>query len=864
MARKVRFVDNLPVSAYGSSGTSDTATSASFATTALSASYATTASHALFAVSASHEIVKEVSSSHANTADVANGLQGQPSIYVTNVTASGDISSSGTIITENGNVKNNLTVGGDLDIADTIYHTGDSNTKIRFPENDTIAFNTSGDERFRISPDGNISSSNSLTINNITSSGDILLNEDQRIYFEADKNTYIESHASDSFRAVVNNRQMFLLDEDTGNRAVFGNGTKVFIGADNNHLPSNQLEVSGSVSVLGGGTAGGHITASGNVSSSATSTASFGTYLGDGSQLSGISTTPFPFTGEAQITGSLIISGSNSYQAFTGFDPMSKLTIGGNVGNTFNFVHTPAIDTGIEVLPQLLAISGSRDGAINATIHIGSAVSSAPGIGDNVVVPYALYVSGRFNHPNNIGTGGGDEGYVFSVTGSSGNATGGIISLGKKGTSLSGTAIHLNGHLTASAGANISASITSTASFGTYLGDGSQLSNISTTPFPFTGDAQITGSLIVSGSGNITSSGYMLITSSNTGGSGAAAMTPGLVINQLGSSQNYSGPAIRLVNATNGEESNIYHQPGGSGAANGNALNIITDGGINIEAGDDIGSGGAFFRLQKGQALFTIDDDWSAPRTDVKIHNGNGGTAYSRLSLGASSEYWYIEADDNNTPFNIGFDNGSTDTDVITFTKHNGSLTGSFAIIGGPLRVTGSAIISSSNSDIALTVQGSGSTVFNIIGSEGTLFAIEDDLDGTLFTVNDRSGIPMFEVSASGRIVAEEGESIIRSQRPMVTHTSDFSITSSLDFAGKYHIVGGSITCSINTGSLVPTGAEFEFFQTSSAGNFLFITGSPHVDVIVKNDNMNLAGQGSGASLKYIGGSTFHLVGDLT
>ena len=399
---------------------------------------------------------------------------------------------------------------------------------------------------------------------------------------------------------------------------------------------------------------------------------------------------------------------------------------------------------------------------------------------------------------------------------------------------------------------------------GSFQGDGSSLTGLSA--FPFTGDAQITGSLTVSGSGNITSSlfGYMLITSSNTGGSANSAMTPGLVINQKGSSQNHAGPAIRLVNATNGEETNIFHQPGGSGANSGNALNIISDGGINIEAGDDLGSSNKFFRIAKGQALITIDDDSSAPRTDVKIHNGNGGTAYSRLSLGASSEYWYIEADDNNTPFNIGFDNGSTDTDVITFTKHNGSLTGSFAIIGGPLRVTGSAIISSSNSDIALTVQGSGSTVFNIIGSEGTLFAIEDDLDGTLFTVNDRSGIPMFEVSASGRIVAEEGESIIRSQRPMVTHTSDFSITSSLDFAGKYHIVGGSITCSINTGSLVPTGAEFEFFQTSSAGNFLFITGSPHVDVIVKNDNMNLAGQGSGASLKYIGGSTFHLVGDLT
>ena len=36
---------------------------------------------------------------------------------------------------------------------------------------------------------------------------------------------------------------------------------------------------------------------------------------------------------------------------------------------------------------------------------------------------------------------------------------------------------------------------------GSYEGDGSQLSGISTTPFPFTGDAVITGSLVVSGSG---------------------------------------------------------------------------------------------------------------------------------------------------------------------------------------------------------------------------------------------------------------------------------------------------------------------------------------------------------------------------
>tara|TARA_R110001606_G_scaffold122966_7_gene256178 strand:+ start:1205 stop:3319 length:2115 start_codon:yes stop_codon:yes gene_type:complete len=75
-----------------------------------------------------------------------------------------------------------------------------------------------------------------------------------------------------------------------------------------------KLDVDGDIKLGNGATDSieilGPVTASGNVSSSIASTASFGTYLGDGSNLSGISTTPFPFSGSAVITGSLIVSGS--------------------------------------------------------------------------------------------------------------------------------------------------------------------------------------------------------------------------------------------------------------------------------------------------------------------------------------------------------------------------------------------------------------------------------------------------------------------------------------------------------------------------------------------------------------------------
>jgi hypothetical protein len=51
-----------------------------------------------------------------------------------------------------------------------------------------------------------------------------------------------------------------------------------------------------------------NITASANISASGYVSAS--AFVGDGSQLSGISTTPFPFSGDAVITGSLTVSAS--------------------------------------------------------------------------------------------------------------------------------------------------------------------------------------------------------------------------------------------------------------------------------------------------------------------------------------------------------------------------------------------------------------------------------------------------------------------------------------------------------------------------------------------------------------------------
>ena len=95
---------------------------------------------------------------------------------------------------------------------------------------------------------GSISGNHITASGDISASGDILLDEDQRIYFEADKQTWMEANGANLVRIVTNNSQMLLLDHETGNRAVFGNGTKVYIGENNNALPSNTLEVDGNIS----------------------------------------------------------------------------------------------------------------------------------------------------------------------------------------------------------------------------------------------------------------------------------------------------------------------------------------------------------------------------------------------------------------------------------------------------------------------------------------------------------------------------------------------------------------------------------------------------------------------------------------
>ena len=230
------------------------------------ASFAISAS---YAISASHEIIKEISSSHA---DIADGLTGQPSIYVTNITSSGDISASGDIIVEglttlggNTSVDGNLTVGTGYRFKFTNENVGlyrDSND-LRLAGFNSIQFFSeeaemlSQTERMRLTNQGRLgigttSPSEMLTVaGNISASGELIIGSNEKLYLNKSEDTYIQSMAGDIARIVAGGNQMLILDYDTGNRAVFGNGTKVYIGSNNNALPTAELQVQGMISGSG-------------------------------------------------------------------------------------------------------------------------------------------------------------------------------------------------------------------------------------------------------------------------------------------------------------------------------------------------------------------------------------------------------------------------------------------------------------------------------------------------------------------------------------------------------------------------------------------------------------------------------------
>ena len=153
---------------------------------------------------------------------------------VTNVDSIGIITArNGINVTGNSEFSAVVDIAGDLAIADTIKHIGDSNTKIRFPSVDTVSIETAGDERLRIKSDGvvNIGSD----VNNTWIDSTLKVRKDQNAVTKiAVRN---ENQGSSSSAAIVVNSYGNSWMFDCGSAAKNSNALTIRVDATSN---SNQ------------------------------------------------------------------------------------------------------------------------------------------------------------------------------------------------------------------------------------------------------------------------------------------------------------------------------------------------------------------------------------------------------------------------------------------------------------------------------------------------------------------------------------------------------------------------------------------------------------------------------------------------
>lgn len=172
----------------------------------------------------------------------------------------------------------------------------------------------------------------------------------------------------------------------------------------------------------------------------------------------------------------------------------------------------------------------------------------------------------------------------------------------------------------------------------------------------------------------------------------------------------------------------------------------------------------------------------------------------------------------------------------------------------GAAEITGSLIVSSSGAgNQALSLKGSGSTQFQVDGSVGTLFKVDDDLSSMLFSVNDVSGLPTLQASASGEVFLGAAPqslyttAVIASTTAGTTHSLCTLSTSSYDGAFfEYTAVSESNARAGNIMSVWNNTLVFTETTTTDIGNTSDLT----TKVIISGSTARLVAYGANASYK--------------
>jgi len=137
----------------------------------------------------------------------------------------------------------------------------------------------------------------------------------------------------------------------------------------------------------------------------------------------------------------------------------------------------------------------------------------------------------------------------------------------------------------------------------------------------------------------------------------------------------------------------------------------------------------------------------------------------------------------------------------------------------------------------SLVVNGSGSVLLDVQGSQGQLFSITDSLSGSLFAVKDISGMPIMEAFSDNTVrMGQFGQKVLFVSQSKVGIGKETALNANLDISGSATLTGSLIVSGSSsfTGSLIvgfSGSQEFRVLQTGvSLGNIITdahtITGS--------------------------------------
>jgi len=171
-----------------------------------------------------------------------------------------------------------------------------------------------------------------------------------------------------------------------------------------------------------------------------------------------------------------------------------------------------------------------------------------------------------------------------------------------------------------------------------------------------------------------------------------------------------------------------------------------------------------------------------------------------------------------------------------------------------PTFIASGSTSASAAPDTGVVVEHSGSTAFSVIGDVGTLFSVDDDLTGTLFSANDISGFPVLQADATGEVYLGKSPqsiyttAVVSSTNANESHSLCTLSTSSYD-GGFFEYTAVSAS-NARVGNIMSVWNGANIVSTETTSSQIGDTTDLTTEVIISGSTARLIAYGPNASYK--------------